>query len=360
MENKKTVIPFGPQHPVLPEPLHLKLVMEDEKIVEAIPSIGYVHRGLEKLVEIKDFTQNIFIVERICGICSVMHALAYCQGIEELMNVEIPARAKFLRVIWSELHRMHSHLLWAGLFADAFGFESLFMQAWKIRETIMDLLEKTAGNRVLISVVTIGGTRRDLSIEHQKEILEKLDEVEKQLKEISKTFLNDYTVKKRTVGVGKLSKEDAQKLGAVGPMARASGIEFDLRTTGYAAYGQLNFKPVVEESGDCYARLSVRIKELFQSVDLIRQSINKLPEGDYIIPVKGNPTGEIISRVEQPRGEVLYYIKANGTKNLERLRIKTPTFANIAPLIHMLPGSELADVPVIILTIDPCISCTER
>lgn len=360
MSNRKTVIPFGPQHPVLPEPLHLKLIMEDERIIEAIPSIGYVHRGLEKLVQVKDYMQNIFVVERICGICSVMHALAYCQGIEELMNVEVPPRAKYLRVVWSELHRMHSHLLWAGLFADSFGFESLFMQSWRIRETIMDLLEKTAGNRVLISVVTVGGTRRDISEEHKGEILSKLNEVEKGLKEISKTFLNDYTVKKRTVGIGVLSKDDAHKLGAVGPMARASGIAYDLRTTGYSAYKELNFEPVVEQSGDCYARLVVRIKELFQSIDLIRQALNKLPEGEYVVPVKGNPEGEVISRVEQPRGEVFYYIKANGTKNLERLRVRTPTFANIAPLILILPGSELSDVPVITLTIDPCISCTER
>lgn len=358
--SERTVIPFGPQHPVLPEPLHLKLVLEDEKIVEAIPSIGYVHRGLEKLVQSKDFVQNIFVVERICGICSVMHALAYCQGIEELMNVEIPPRAKYLRVIWSELHRMHSHLLWAGLFADAFGFESLFMQSWRIREIIMDLLERTAGNRVLISAITIGGTRRDISDEDVKEILERLVDVEKGLKEISKVFLNDYTIKKRTVGIGLLPKEKAYELGAVGPMARSSGIEFDLRTTGYAAYGELDFKPVVEQDGDCYARLAVRIKELFQSLDLVKQAAAKLPKGEYIVPVKGNPQGEIISRVEQPRGEVYYYIKANGSKSLDRMRVRTPTFANIPPLLAMLPGSQLSDVPIIVLTIDPCISCTER
>lgn len=358
--SERTVIPFGPQHPVLPEPLHLKLVMEDEKIVEAIPSIGYVHRGLEKLLQTKDYVQNIFVVERICGICSVMHALAYCQGIEELMKIEIPSRAKYLRVIWSELHRMHSHLLWAGLFADAFGFESLFMQSWRIRETIMDLLEKTAGNRVVISAITIGGTRRDISDEGIKEIIEKLADVEKDLKEISKTFLNDYTVKKRTVGIGLLPKEKAHELGAVGPTLRGSGIELDIRSTGYAAYGELDFKPVVMQDGDCYARLAVRIGELFQSIDLIRQAIGKLPKGEYAVPVKGNPDGEVITRVEQPRGEVFYYIKANGSKNLDRMRVRTPTFSNIPPLLSMLPGCQLADVPVIVLTIDPCISCTER
>lgn len=356
----RTIIPFGPQHPVLPEPLHLKLVMQDEKIVEAIPAIGYVHRGLEKLTESKEFTQNIFVVERICGICSFMHALAYCQGIEKLMNIQIPERAKYLRVIWAELHRMHSHLLWLGLLADSFGFESLFMQLWRNREKVMDIMEETAGSRVIISANTIGGTRRDISKDMLLKISVILDEIEEDLKQVEPVFLNDYTVKHRLVGIGVLSKDDAYKLGAVGPVARASGINQDLRTTGYAAYGSLEFEPIVLTDGDSYARTIVRLKEIYQSINLIKQAIGKIPEGETSVPVKGNPTGEVVSRVEQPRGEVLYYIRANGTKNLDRLRVRTPTFANIPSLLHMLPGSQLADVPVLILTIDPCISCTER
>ncbi|HBS60406.1 MAG TPA: NADH-quinone oxidoreductase subunit D, partial [Firmicutes bacterium] len=134
MGERRTVIPFGPQHPVLPEPIQLKLVIEDEKVVEALPQIGYVHRGLERLVKVRDFHQMVFVAERICGICSFQHAMTYCLGIERLMNIEVPERADYLRVIWSELHRVHSHLLWLGLLADAFGFESLFMETWKIRE----------------------------------------------------------------------------------------------------------------------------------------------------------------------------------------------------------------------------------
>lgn len=356
----KTVIPFGPQHPVLPEPLHLKLVLQDEKVVEAIPAIGYVHRGLEKLTELKEYTQNVYVVERICGICSCMHALAYCQGIESLMNIQVPDRAKYLRVIWAELHRMHSHLLWAGLLADSFGFESLFMQLWRNREKVMDIMEETAGSRVIISANTIGGTRRDISKDMLIKIKVILDDIKEDMKQIENVFLNDYTVKHRLVGIGVLTKEIAYKLGAVGPMARASGIGQDLRTTGYAAYGELDFEPVVRNDGDCYARTVVRMQEIYQSISLIDQAIDKIPAGEISVPVKGNPTGEVISRVEQPRGEVLYYLRANGTKNLERMRVRTPTFANIVPLLQMLPGSELANVPVLILTIDPCISCTER
>lgn len=356
----KTVIPFGPQHPVLPEPLHLKLVMEDERIVEAIPAIGYVHRGLEKLTETKEFTQNVYIVERICGICSVMHAMAYCQGIESLMNIQVPDRAKYLRVVWAELHRIHSHLLWLGLLADSFGFESLFMQLWRNREKVMDIMEETAGSRVVISCNVIGGTRRDMANDMLLKVSVIADEIKEDMKRLESVFMNDYTVKHRLVGVGVLTAEQAYDFGAVGPMARASGIKQDLRMTGYGAYGSLDFEPVVENDGDCYARTLVRLKEVYQSIRLIKQAIANMPEGEFSVPVKGNPTGEVISRVEQPRGEVLYYLKANGTKNLERLRVRTPTFANIPTLLQMLPGSQLADVPVLLLTIDPCISCTER
>lgn len=356
----RTVIPFGPQHPVLPEPLHLKLVMEDEKIVEAIPAIGYVHRGLEKLTETKEYTQNVFVVERVCGICSFMHALAYCQGLESLMNIQIPDRARYLRVIWGELHRIHSHLLWLGLLADSFGFESLFMQLWRNREKVMDIMEETAGSRVIISTNAVGGTRRDISKDMLLKIQIIVDEIKEDLIQVEKVFFNDYTVKHRLVGVGTLTTEEAYTFGAVGPMARASGINQDLRTTGYAAYGELDFQPVVEKDGDSYARTVVRLKEVYQSVSLIKQAIAKIPDGEISVPVKGNPNGEVISRVEQPRGEVLYYLKGNGTKNLDRLRIRTPTFANIPTLLKMLPGSQLADVPVLLLTIDPCISCTER
>lgn len=356
----KTVIPFGPQHPVLPEPLHLKLVMQDERVVEAIPAIGYVHRGLEKLTELKEFTQNTYVVERICGICSCMHAQAYCQGIESLMNIQIPDRARYLRVVWAELHRIHSHLLWLGLLADAFGFESLFMQLWRNREKVMDIMEETAGSRVIISANTIGGTRRDIARDMLTHIKVVLEDIHADLKQLEPVFLNDYTVKHRLVGVGVLSRENAYKLGTVGPMARASGIAQDLRTLGYAAYNELDFEPVVRSDGDCYARTVVRMEEVYQSIRLIEQAIDKIPDGEISVPVKGFPKGEVISRVEQPRGEVLYYLRGNGTKNLERMRVRTPTFANIPALLQMLPGSELADVPVLILTIDPCISCTER
>ena len=357
---KRTIIPFGPQHPVLPEPIHLDLVMIDETVEQAIPRIGYIHRGLEKLVEKKDYQQYTYVAERICGICSFMHGMGYCMTIESIMNAGIPERARFLRTIWAELSRLHSHLLWLGLLADAFGFESLFMQSWKMREQILDLFEETTGGRIIFSVCDIGGVRKDIGSEALDKIVGTLTGMEKELKELTKVFINDSSVKMRTQGVGVLTKEQAFNLGAVGPMARASGLELDMRMQGYAAYGMIKFHPVIETAGDCYARTAVRIKELFQSISIIKQCAAIIPEGDIKVKVTGNPSGEYFTRIEQPRGEVVYYAKANGSKYLDRVRVRTPTFANVPALLETLKGCSLADVPILILTIDPCISCTER
>jgi ech hydrogenase subunit E len=359
---QRTIVPFGPQHPVLPEPIHLDLVLEDEKVVQAIPSIGFVHRGLEGLAAKKDFHEMAFVAERICGICSFIHGMGYCTGVEALLKVEIPPRAERIRLILSELSRIHSHILWAGLFADAFGFESLFMHSWRVRELVLDLLEEATGGRVIFGICKVGGLRRDVDDAQLARMRAKLDAVEAECRTITDVFLHDATVKKRTVGVGMLGKAEAAALGAVGPVVRGSGIAADARQLGYAGLNSLKFAPIVEEGGDCYARTVVRVREIYQSFDLIRQAFADMPAGEVDLKIKPNvkPSGEYHARFEQPRGEVIYYLKGNGTANLERFRVRTPTFANIAPLVHMLAGCQLADVPVIVLTIDPCISCTER
>jgi len=358
--SKRSIVPFGPQHPVLPEPIHLDLVLEDERVIEAIPSIGFVHRGLEKLVEKKDFNDYVYIAERICGICSFQHGSGYAQAVEEIMQIDVPDRAKFLRTIWGELSRIHSHLLWLGLLADGFGFESLFMQCWKLRETVLDIFEMTTGGRVIFSVVKVGGVRRDITADDFKIILPKLEELRKELNAFEKVFFSEYTVKNRLCGVGVLSQTDAHELGCVGPLLRACGVPLDMRKLGYAAYDRLDIDPIVEQDGDCWARCIVRLREIYQSIDIIRQAAGMIPDGEISVKVTGNPNGEYISRVEQPRGEAIYYVRGNGTKFLDRFRVRTPTFANIPALLKILQGCDLADVPMMILTIDPCISCTER
>lgn len=358
--SRQIVIPFGPQHPVLPEPLHLDLVMEDERVVEALPSIGYVHRGLEKLVEKRDYKDFVYIAERICGICSFIHGMTYCHAVEGVMELDVPPRALYLRTVWSELSRLHSHLLWLGLLADSMGFESLFMQSWRLREHVLDDLEATTGNRVIQGVSKVGGVRHDVSNEKLRSIVDGLDGIRPQLDDLVNVFVRDDSVRHRLGGLGRLTEQQAWDLGAVGPVLRASGVPNDIRQIGYAAFDELEFRPVVETAGDCYARTVVRAKEIFTSIDLIRQAMEKIPEGPVEMKVTGNPKGEFYARSEQPRGEVVHYVKANGTKNLVRFRVRTPTFTNIPPLLEAMKGLELADVPVVVLSIDPCIGCAER
>lgn len=358
---KRSIIPFGPQHPVLPEPIHIDLVIEDETVVEAIPSVGFIHRGLESLVDKRDFNAMTYVVERTCGICSFQHGMGYCEAVEHVFGVEIPERAKYLRTIWAELGRIHSHLLWLGLLADGFGYENLFYQCWRIREKVLDLLEMTTGGRLIFSVNTVGGVLRDITPEQLNTILKTIDEMEAECQTIKSTFFEDYSVQSRLQGVGIITKEQAHDLGCAGPFARASGVRIDMRKLGYAAYPYLDFEPIVSSVGDSFARCYCRMMEVFQSFDLVRQAIAKIPnETDLATPVKGNPDGEYFMRVEQPRGEAVYYVKANGTPNLERMRVRTPTFANLPGLCEMLKNTKLADVGLLVLTIDPCVSCTER
>lgn len=360
---KKTVIPFGPQHPVLPEPLHLDLVVEDDVVIEAVPQIGFVHRGLEKLVEKRDMHQFGYIAERICGICAVGHSYGYATACERLLGIEAPRRAQYIRVVLHELSRIHSHLLWLGLLADAFGFEALFMRSWTLREQILKIFERTCGGRVILSINEIGGLKHDIPDEELAGIVEVLDRMRPDYERLMHTFLDDASCGERLHGVGVIGRDKALELSMVGPFVRASGVDYDVRMFGDGAYGELgNFAPIVGTDGDCYDRCRVRCAEVLQSMDIVRELVARMPSGDIggrtkLVPADG-ARAEVL--LEQPRGEAYYYVSGNGTKNLDRFRVRTPTSQNLAGLTYALQGAKLADVPMIILTIDPCISCTER
>ncbi len=355
-----TVIPFGPQHPVLPEPLHFDLTLQDEKVVDAIPQIGYIHRGLEMLVEKRDFTDYVHVAERICGICSFMHGMGYCEAIETIMDLTVPDRGRWLRTFWCELERVHSHLMWLGLAADAFGFENLFHATWRAREIVLDVAEETAGGRVIYGSCIVGGTSTNPENETLDRCVKELSKVRAETIRLAEVFIGEPTVRHRLEKVGVLGRGKAYALGAVGPMLRASGVDYDMRRKGYEAYPELTFATMVETSGDCMARAKVRIREIDESLRLLGEIVARMPGGPVAVPVKGAPEGEGWVRVEQPRGEALYFVRANGKRNPERFRVRTPTFANIPAMVEVMVGSQLADVPTIILTIDPCISCTER
>jgi ech hydrogenase subunit E len=232
-----------------------------------------------------------------------------------------------------------------------------------MREEVLDIFERTTGGRIIHSVNRIGGVRRDISDEDLAGIVARLERLGVAFEEPARVFATDPSIRHRLEGVGVLSTADARRLGAVGPMARASGIPLDTRLLGEHLYDRLDLEPIVETAGDCLARVLVRVREVRQSIGLVRQLVERMPKGEGLpidTKVRGMPSGETFVRLEQPRGEVAYYVRANGTKFLERFRARTPTFANIPAMIHMVKGCDLADVPNIVLTIDPCISCTER
>ena len=357
-----TVVPFGPQHPVLAEPIQLELTLADEKVLSVVPGIGYVHRGIEAETERRTFAEDLPLLERVCGICSVAHAVAYAQAVEAMADVEVPRRARLLRVFWFELTRLHSHLLWLGLACDAIGLEAQFQSCWRIREVVLDLFTATAGNRVIIGVTALGGVRRDLPDQLQPYVREGLDTVERELSALAPFIVENDAVLRRLAGVGPISRQDALDLGLVGPTARASGVRFDVRLARYGAYDELPFEPILADDGDALARVAVRWEEMSQSIALCRESLDRVRglRGPLAVRVPPRLRGEAVSRVEAPRGELFYYLLADGEAHPARVRVRTPTFANIPAVLRMLPGQQMADVPVSLLSIDPCLSCTER
>lgn len=359
----KFIIPIGPQHPALKEPGHFEFTVDGEMVTDATVRLGYVHRGIEKATESRNWVQNMYLLERICGICSHIHSTAYCQGVEALAEVEPPPRARAIRQLVAELERIHSHLLWVGVAAHEAGFDTLFMYSWRDRETVMDSLEALTGNRVNYSANVLGGVKFDVDDEQIERVLQGLEYLEERTHHYLNVVSNDAFFLQRTRGVGIMSKADAERLGALGPTARASGVARDLRVDApYAAYDTFPVEMILETAGDLEARFKVRVRELLESYRVIREILNNLPEGDLEVrrmPRRLKP-GEVVSRVEAPRGELFYFIKSNGSDQPDRIKVRTPTLCNMASVLATTVGSQLADVPMIMVGIDPCFSCNDR
>ncbi len=357
-----TVFPIGPQHPALLEPFSVKVDTEGEKVKGIEIRLGYAHRGIEKLFEDMEFYRAIPLAERICGICSGAHTICCSQIFENCLNLEISDRAKCIRTIIAELERIHSHLLFAGELMHIIGFKTFFMFFWKIREYVLDVLETISGNRINYSMSVIGGVRRDIDEKIAKITLNCLDKIENKVREYIKECESDKLIKLRTEDIGSLSKSEAKKYCCVGPVARASSLEIDVRKDiPYAFYENIDFDIVVFDEGDVKARLLARLYEILESIEIIRQAIRNMPEGNIKtrFPWKLNE-GEFVACVEAPRGELFYYLLSKGGLKPYRMRVRTPTYANISSLEVMLQDANIADVPVIIASIDPCISCLDR
>jgi len=374
--NKETYsIPIGPVHPSLKEPVTFNFEIYGEHIEKVNLAPGDNHRGIEFMGMQRNPIQIIYLAERICGICSASHPFAFCQAVENAAGIEVPERAQYIRVIIAELERIHSHILWAGVAAHELGFDSVLYLSWRAREEVLDLLEYLTGNRINYGIFMIGGVRRDISKEQIPRVRKTLDYYRDIYGKIEDVFLNDPTIALRTKNVGILTKEDALSLCAVGPTARASGIKKDVRQDQpYAAYADLEVKAITPDvltgkvNGDVYDRIVVRLLELVQSIQIIGQCLDNMPSGEIIAEKKlvkllnqlKKAKGEGIGRHEAPRGEVIHYVKLNETETPEVWKARAPTYNNLMTWVPMLLGQQIADIPIVVASIDPCIACMDR
>ncbi len=357
----KVVVPIGPYHPLQEEPEYFRLYVEGEKVVDIDIVIGYMHRGVEKLSESKHFDQVALLVERICGICSNSHPMAYCQAMEDLAGIQVPERALYIRTIIAELERIHSHLLWIGLAGHFIGYNTVWMWAWKYREPVLDMFEMISGNRNHYAMMKIGGVRRDILDEDIPVLKKTLDELVPIVGMFKGAVMDDPVIQSRLKRVGILTKQQAIDWCVVGPTARASGLNIDLRRDDpYAAYDRLNWKVIVQEEGDIFAKTVVRILELGESISIIRQCLDKMPKGEIDANPKQIPPGEGIGRVEAPRGECFHYVKSDGTNRPIRHKIRAPSYMNVASNKVGAVGGTISDAAITLAAVDPCYCCTER
>ena len=352
---------IGPYRPQLVEPERFELLVEGNKIIDARLELGYMHRGIEKLFTTKTYMQNLALAERICGICSGVHTLCYAQTVERLMKIDVPERAQYLRCIYMELERLHSHYLWFGILAHSLHEHDTFLKIMGEREIIQDLLEYLTGNRINYLINTIGGVRRDITPEKAEKIRKTLKSL-KPLSDYIMSLLDDNgAFTKKIKGVGVLPRDKALEVGAVGPTLRGSGIASDVRKDDpYAAYDKIDFEVIVERDGDVRAKALVRARETYESMSIIEQALDSLPPGEIAVKPGEPLVGEEIGRAEAPRGELIYYIKSNGTNIPERVKVRTPSFANNFAILEMLRGEYLENARAIIESIDPCFACTDR
>lgn len=377
--SKTYTIPIGPVHPALKEVNSFIFKMEGERVLDVDLDIGYQHRGIEWIVmNGRNPIQALYLSERICGICSTSHPFAYVQSVEDAAGITPPERAEYIRALIGELERVHSHILWAGVAGHEIGFDTLLHISWDVRENVMDLLEAISGNRVNYAMYTIGGVRRDLDKDMIKKVRKSMKFYKEQAERLIALFLEDRTVKIRTEGVGILTRKQAELYVGVGPTARASGVPKDVRQDyPYSMYGDMDIKAILpsdymgrEIAGDVYDRIVVRILEVLQSVEIIEFICDWLEE--HPGPITYQPMlavvlnqlkmakGEGIGRHEAPRGEVFHYCKLNGEEYPQAWKVKAPTYNNYATWPPMLKGCTIADIPIVLASIDPCLGCADR
>lgn len=359
-----TVVPFGPFHPTLDEPAHFRLYVEGE-MVRGCEFRGFmVHRGIEKLAEsVLSYNDIPMMAERICGICGCVHSVAYVQAVEAAAGIKPPPRAEYIRTIMLEIERLHSHLLWVGLACHIVGFDTLFMQSFRIREPIMWIAEKITGNRKTYGLCVIGGVRWDITPELRDDLRVVLDRLETEWNPVVDAVSKDKNIQKRTRGVGVADKELVKNAGLVGPVARAAGVAIDCRWDHpYAAYDRIDFKIITEDGCDVWSRVLVRAKEVYESIRIIRQCLDKMEDGPLHLKVEDELTaGRLgLSSVEAPRGESHHFLITGENNRPRRWRVRAPTYQNLQGVPAMIKDQQIADMTISLGSIDPCFSCTDR
>lgn len=358
----KLSFPIGPQHPALKEPENLRFTVDGEVVVDADIRIGYVHRSIERSCTERNYVQDMYLCERVCGICSNAHMLCYAMTVEKLAQVEVPERARYIRMFVHELERIHSHMLWLGVAGHEVGFETLFMYAWRDREIVQDILETLSGNRGHYGIIALGGVRYDITPEMAENFREGLRALRDRAEYYADIATTEATFLKRVENVGTVSRQRCEELGAVGPTARASGVTYDARVTfPYLPYDQMPWQVRTSELGDVLGRTIVRVMEVIDAANICLHILDTIPEGEIQTKVPRKiPEGEAVGRVEAQRGELIYYIRSDGSDVPERVKIRTPTLANLPISLEMVRGGYIADIPIAFASIDPCFSCTDR
>ena len=365
---ERSLIPLGPYHPLLIEGAYFRVKLNGETITDVDVKLGWNHRGIMKLFEGRSYSRGVFLAERVCGICNVTHTTAYLNAVEALGGIEIPDRARYIRTLMAELERIHSHLLWLGIAGDLIGFKTLFMLSLKAREQVLDIFESLTGSRRAPAMNLIGGIRKDVKGEVITKTNRRLQTMKKETAKLIEIVYNHPVTRKRLQDIGKLDLFTARNSGAVGPTARASGWKLDIRQSSpYAAYGPeyTTWDIVTDEGGDVWSRTIVRLKEIQVSADILVQCLKALDNTTGPISIeaadpKNFKFNEALGKAEAPRGELVYYVASDGSNIPYSVRIRTPSFRNNALLPKLLRGHTLADAPIIIGSIDPCYSCTDR
>ena len=364
-DTDELVLNMGPQHPSTHGVLRVVLKLDGEKVIDADCVIGYIHRGIEKLCENRDWTQIILLTDRMDYVAAATNNLGYVQTVEKLMQVEVPRRARYIRTILAELQRIASHCLWLGTHAMDIGAMTVLLYAFREREFVLDLFEEFCGARLTYNSMRIGGLPLDIPPGWDKKVLAFCDLMEGKLNDYEMLLTNNRIWLKRTRDVGVISADEAISLGLCGPPLRGSGVLRDVRKDEpYAAYDEFDFNIPIGTKGDTYDRYLIRMDEFRESIRIIRQAIEGIPEGPYIGKVPRllkPPAGETYHAIESPKGELGYFIVSDGkSTNPYRFRVRPPSFCNLQGLRRLAVGHMVADVVALIGTIDIVLGEVDR